>query len=250
MPIHDWTRVSAGIFHDFHHEWISTIKRRLNLLLPQGYYALAEQIAGGREPDVLSLEHIHGRPSNGRNEREKEESLEQGGIAVATAPPKVRFTAEAELDRYAAKRKRIAIRHSSNDRVVGLIEIVSPGNKDRAASVQDFVEKAVQFLDAGIHLLIVDLFPPTPRDPEGMHHAIWSRIAKDDFTLPHDEPLTVVSYSAGPIKRAYIEPAAVGRALPEMPTFLQPETYVLLPLEQTYNSAFEAVPKRWQDELK
>src|SRR5438309_561880 len=21
MPIHDWTRVEAGIFHDFHHSW-------------------------------------------------------------------------------------------------------------------------------------------------------------------------------------------------------------------------------------
>jgi len=27
MPIHDWTRVDAGLFHDFHHEWISTTKR-------------------------------------------------------------------------------------------------------------------------------------------------------------------------------------------------------------------------------
>jgi hypothetical protein len=22
MPMHDWTRVDAGIYHDFHHEWI------------------------------------------------------------------------------------------------------------------------------------------------------------------------------------------------------------------------------------
>jgi hypothetical protein len=30
MPIHDWTRVDAGIFHDFHHSWIEEIKRALN----------------------------------------------------------------------------------------------------------------------------------------------------------------------------------------------------------------------------
>jgi len=53
MPIHDWTRVDAGIFHDFHHEWISSIKRALNAgLLPPDCYALAEQIAGGLLPDV------------------------------------------------------------------------------------------------------------------------------------------------------------------------------------------------------
>ena len=27
MPIHDWSRVDAGIFHDFHHAWIEQIKR-------------------------------------------------------------------------------------------------------------------------------------------------------------------------------------------------------------------------------
>jgi len=27
MPIHDWSRVDTGIFHDFHHAWIEEIKR-------------------------------------------------------------------------------------------------------------------------------------------------------------------------------------------------------------------------------
>ena len=25
MPVHDWTRVEAGIFHAFHHSWIEEI---------------------------------------------------------------------------------------------------------------------------------------------------------------------------------------------------------------------------------
>ena len=61
MPIHDWTKVGAGIFHDFHQTWIIEIKRALNAgLLPAGYYALAEQIAGGLGPDVLALEAAGG----------------------------------------------------------------------------------------------------------------------------------------------------------------------------------------------
>ena len=48
MPIHDWTRVEAGIFHAFHHSWVEEIARALNRgLLPPDYYALPEQIAGG-----------------------------------------------------------------------------------------------------------------------------------------------------------------------------------------------------------
>jgi hypothetical protein len=56
MPMHDWTRVDAGIYDDFHHEWISETKRTLNRgLLPPDYYALAEQVAAGFGPDVLTL---------------------------------------------------------------------------------------------------------------------------------------------------------------------------------------------------
>ena len=56
MPVHDWTRVIAGTFHHFHHEWISCISRALNSgLLPSEYYAMAEQITGGLGPDVVAL---------------------------------------------------------------------------------------------------------------------------------------------------------------------------------------------------
>ena len=35
MPVHDWTCVSAGIFHHFHFEWIGDLSRQLNRgLLP------------------------------------------------------------------------------------------------------------------------------------------------------------------------------------------------------------------------
>ncbi len=252
MPIHDWTRVNAGIFHDFHHEWISTLKRALNAgLLPPDYYALAEQIAGGLGPDVLTLENVHPNPNpvKGNGPAATRES-DRGGVAVATVPPRVRFTAAAELEQYARKRKRIAIRHSSDDQVVAFIEIVSPGNKANRHALRSFVDKAVELLDAGIHLLVLDLFPPGPRDPQGIHAAIWSAIIDDDFQLPPDKPLTTVGYSAGEVKRAYIEPVAVGDALPEMPLFLEPDIYISVPLEASYRAAFDAVPKRWREVLE
>jgi hypothetical protein len=55
MPVHDWTRVNAGIFHHFHQCWIDELQRALNRgLLPESYYALAEHYAGGFGPDVLT----------------------------------------------------------------------------------------------------------------------------------------------------------------------------------------------------
>lgn len=250
MPIHDWTRVTAGIFHDFHHEWITTIKRALNAgVLPSGFYALAEQIAGGLGPDVLTLEDVRDRDAEENVHVSSSDEPGNGAVALATAPPKVRFTARAETEMYAQKRSRIAIHHSSDDRVVAMIEIVSPGNKGSRHALRSFVEKAIELLDSGIHLLIIDLFSPGPRDPQGIHGAIWSEIVDDEFLLPPGQPLTLVAYAAGFVKQAFIEPIATGYALPEMPLFLAPDCYVPVPLEASYQAAFDAVPQRWQDEL-
>ncbi len=56
MPLHDWTRVDAGIFHALRVAWVPEIQKTLNRgLLPEGYYALAEQHAGRAIADVLTL---------------------------------------------------------------------------------------------------------------------------------------------------------------------------------------------------
>jgi hypothetical protein len=56
MPIHDWTRVDAGLFHDFHQDWTIELRRSLNAgRLPPDYVALADQRAGGPIPDVLTF---------------------------------------------------------------------------------------------------------------------------------------------------------------------------------------------------
>ena len=49
MPIHEWTRVDAGLFHDFHQDWMVEFCRSLNAgRLPPGYVALAEGPAMNR----------------------------------------------------------------------------------------------------------------------------------------------------------------------------------------------------------
>ncbi len=57
MPIHDWSRVPSGLFHDFHQSWSIRIKDALNSgRLPKGVAALVEQRAGPKESDVLAIE--------------------------------------------------------------------------------------------------------------------------------------------------------------------------------------------------
>jgi hypothetical protein len=242
MPVHNWTRVEAGIFHDFHHGWIEEIKRALNRgLLPPPYYALAEQIAAGREPDVLALKG----PTRGG----EPDVNPPGAVALAATPPKVQFRARTEIDIYATKAKAVVVRHTSRHQVIAVLEIVSPGNKNSRHALRAFVEKAVELVRARVHLLIVDLFPPGPRDPQGIQKAIWDEFTDNDFTLPSKKSLSVGAYIGGPCPEVLIEPAAVGAPLPEMPLFLTPDDYILVPLEATYQSAWDAVPSFWRDVL-
>lgn len=214
MPVHDWSRVEHGIFHDFHHAWIAEIRKTLNKgVLPPDYYALSEQYAGSWGPDVLTLH------SNGKQPSPRANGGGTVAPTVAVAPPKVRLVATTEMEHYAAKQKTVVIRHSSDDRVVAMIEVVSPGNKSSRHGLDKFVAKACDCLQRGIHLLIIDLLPTTPRDPQGVHGTIWSEIEGGDYVAPADKPLTLVSYSADSLKTAYIEPIAVGDILCAMPLF-------------------------------
>lgn len=249
MPIHDWTRVDPGIFHDFHGTWISEIKRALNRgLLPPDYYALAEQVTGPFGPDVLTLR----TPASPARGAPNTAGL-GGGVAVAEVPPRVRFHATAESDAYGTKAKAVVIRHRSNHQVVAIAEIVSPGNKDSRQKLDAFVRKTWDALEAGVHLLVVDLFPPGARDPQGIHPAIWQdrggEEGDDAFALPADKPLTCAAYVGGPLPQAFVDPVGIGDPLPDMPLFLTPEVYVPVPLNTTYQSAWDSVPAFWQDVL-
>lgn len=243
MPIHDWTRVDAGIFHAFHQGWIPEISRALNRgLLPADYYALPEQLAGRMGPDVLTLH----RPAGGGTPTSLSPS--EGGLAVAVEPPKVRIRVRSAANRYAAKANAIVVRHVSSHEVVAMAEIVSPGNKNNRNGLEAFVRKAREALAAGVHLLVIDLFPPSSRDPRGIHPAIWG---DDDaqYDPPEDKSLTCASYVGGPDAQAYIEPMAVGDLLTPMPLFLTPDVYVPVPLEATYQAAWEGMPSYWRDVL-
>lgn len=238
MPVHDWTRVKAGIFHDFHNSWIVTLKSALNDgLLPDGYYALAEQIAGDVVPDVLTLQ----ASTSG-----VQQNL-SGSVAVEEVLPQVAIIADGdEIDEYARRQQTLVIRHSTDDAVVALTEIVSRGNKQSTMLLQIFVNKALSALYSGIHLLIIDLFPPGRHNAQGIHAALWKQLQSESYRGTPGKPLTLAAYEAKVVPRAYVQPISPGSILPDMPLFIAPGRYVNVPLERTYMQAYGSVPKRWR----
>jgi hypothetical protein len=202
MPIHDWSQVDANLFHDFHLAWTIGLKNQLN--------------GGLLPPGVSAIVETQGPRQTQSKTRPKHEGL-------------------------AASANRITIRRPlSTIRVV--IEIVSPGNKSNRAALRQFVEKTVEFLEAGVHVLVVDLLPPSARDPQGIHKAIWDEIEEQPFQLPPDKPLTLAAYVAAACKTAYVHPIGVGDTLPDMPAWLDERSYVPVPLDATYQATWASCP--------
>jgi hypothetical protein len=236
MPIHDWTRAEDGTFRDFHMTWMIEIKRSLNhSVLPTNYYAMVEQHALGLVPDVLTRELLSPRAP---------ETNGAGETLLMTAPSRVQTIARADARPRQKKQRVVTVRRTPDHRLVAVIEVVSPGNKSPRHGLNSFVNKGQELLESGIHLMILDLHPPGPFDPHGIHAALWRRFARKAYESPAGKPLTFAAYDASEPVTAYVEPAAVGDPLPQLPLFLLPGRHVELPLEPSYAAAFAEVP--WQ----
>ena len=245
MPIHNWMKVEAGVFHYLHLRWIGTICDSLNDgRLPSDYYAIGENRTRGLafEPDVMALH---------RGDADSDLSSNGTGksVGLLTAQPKATVMAESDLDAYRRKQNRIAVRTASGDHLVAVLEIVSSGNKSSRKAIRDFVDKAEAFLERDIHFMFVDLYPYGSLDPCGLHGMMWEEMTGQDFVPPEDMPLCAASYQANGLLRVFVEPLAVGMALPSMPLYIESDAYVSVPLEMTYQTALAAIPQHIRNSL-
>jgi len=240
MPVHDWNRVDPGIFHDFHHEWISVTRRELNRILRgSDYYALAEQIVSGFGPDVLTLK----LPGN-----EPEVPLPRDSSMSVMVAPQSKIAIQSAPGWYTNRKKSVVVRHVSDHRVVAVLEIVSPGNKTSQWAISAFTSKIQSLLTSQIHVSFVDVFPPTARAPQGLHPIVWEDAGGDCFAFDPAQPLLSAAYVAVEY-RAYLDPFAIGEPLPSLPVFLTPFEHITVDMETTYRVAFEAVADVWKQVL-
>jgi hypothetical protein len=250
MPVHDWPSASQGTFHHFHTLWIAHLSEQLNRLLPPNYYAMAEQHMGTGIGDVVTLtvgeedepEYSAGTASGTMTVS----SAAKAGIRIVDSPPRVaRHLILDDSSDVSERARRIVVRTQDDHRVIAIVEIVSPGNKDNRYRLQAFVEKIVQTIRQGIHVLLIDLLPPGKLDPQGLHNEIWQALGSDHTEFLAELPLTLASYfarSEGP--EAFVEPTTPGRTLIPMPLFLEYDRYIEVPLEDSYQQAWQGVPAR------
>lgn len=250
MPLHDWNHVEAGIFHAFHTAWIGEIQSSLNHgLLPSTFYALAEQHVGGYIADVLTLREPD--PEE-RSSAESFSGTSSGGSATALASlPQTSIHESIEVD-LTELRRSVAIRHVSTHRIIALIEIVSPANKDRIERLQSFLDKTLQALANGIHVLVVDVLAPGVHDPQGMHEAVRAAVSSvSNGTKATHRASTLASYlSQRTGFEAFVEHPQLGQLLPAMPVFLERIRYINVPLEETYQRAWDGMPAYWRNVIE
>ena len=242
MPIHDWTRVEAGVFHGFHVAWIGELRKALNSgLLPSKYYADAEQYAPQKQADVLTLH---------QSDPDFESLSEPYGGGVTTLPSIRTASHRAALvdQKPQTKMRRVAVRHVSGHRPIAFLELVSPGNLKGSDNRSEFCQKAWDCLATGIHVTVVELFSPRA-GRKSLTETIWKKYDRKPLDPPAGKPLNLAAFVSKRRPEGYFEPVGLGEELPAFPLFLTAKSWVPLPLAETYAAAFAGSPPYLRDLL-
>jgi Protein of unknown function (DUF4058) len=214
--------------------WTAEIARTLNRsVLPPELYAAAQIHLGGRvEVDIPTLQRVvEAESANGET---------NGRVAVATwAPPTTSLIMPTVFpDEFEVQ----VFRTSGGDTLVGAIEIVSPGNKDRFETRQAFASKCSAYLQQGVGLVIVDVV--TERQTN-LHNELIRLLREEErFELDEETKLYAVAYrptrqESGDQVEIWPSRLELGETLPTMALALRGVGTMPIDLDATYQSTRE-----------
>jgi Protein of unknown function (DUF4058) len=217
-------------WESFHSRWATAIADALDRTLPPRYFAEVQIHLGSRiEADVAEFESASlAVAANGS----------AGGVGVQTwAPPAPPLVMPAVFpDDF-----EIQLRDNEDDaRLVAVIELISPGNKDRSETRRAFAAKCAAYLQRGIGLIIVDIVTSRAGN---LHNDLIQTLGQDSaFLLAAAPALYAVAYH--PTRRNEVNliemwpsDLGVGANLPLLPLSLRGSGFIPLDLEATYTDA-------------
>jgi hypothetical protein len=221
-------------WESFHSRLANSIADRLNETLPRRFIADVQTHLGSQvEADVVEFDRL--------DEDEWSEEIRngpEGGLAVQTwAPPVATLNMPVEFPDVF----EVQVCDERDDmRLVTVVELVSPGNKDRPETRLAFASKTVAYLQRGIGLLVVDI---VSSGQFNLHNELLPRLNVDSrFEMRDDPPVYVVAYR--PIHRenaniieAWPAALSIGTVLPLVPLWLRRFRAVPLDLEVIYEDA-------------
>jgi hypothetical protein len=240
MPLRDHFRSPLDDLHswdELHGMWPALIVQKLIEVLPEPYFAAPGIHLGTLyEIDVGTYR----APSPETNGADGGES----GVAVATyAPPKPTLTLEPRLPDQDVYEVRI-YDSRRNRRLVAVIELVSPSNKDRPETRGTFVSKIAELLKHDICVSIVDVVSTTNFN---LYAQLMHFLEGVDPTLG-DEPSPMY---AATLRLRYeghrrlmdnwYHPLSIGRTLPTLPVWLKEKWAIAFDLESSYEESCRAL---------
>jgi hypothetical protein len=225
-------------WESFHGQWAGSLANSLNSgLLPPGYFAeMQVTLAGGRvEVDVPTLE------GKGNGPAPASSTSQQGGVATLAAPVWAPPAPALELPaNFPDEVEVLVFSTEGGPTLVGAIELVSPGNKDRPDARRAFAIKCLSYLQSGIGLVLVDV---VTNRRANLHDEMVQLLPEDAPLFPDSASLYAAAYR--PFRRPDAERIAVwpaglalGQELPQMPLWLRGVPVpVRVDLEATYTEA-------------
>ena len=236
MPLLDHFRPPISqmrFWESFHTAWTAALMEYLNgEVLPPGYFAQAQVHVGSRvEVDVATFE-----------ENAAGALSANGGAAILTAPAYAPAAAALTMPLLFADEIEVQVfADRTGPTLVGAIELVSPGNKDRPEARRAFVAKCFSYLSQGIGLVVVDIV--TERTANLHNELVRQMGLAEPYLLPEPTGLYAVAYrplrqsQGGDQADLWPAPLALGQPLPVLPLGLRNAGCVPVDLETTYGEA-------------
>lgn len=235
MPLRDHFHGQAfkeASWEAVHGGWPMVMVQQLFQLLPDGYQAEPRARLGQNyEIDIGTFD------TDKQIEHEFDHSNGNGGETTALqAPPRPTWSVDAEFaDEYEFE---VLIYDENRARqLVAAIELVSPGNKDRAESRDAFVTKCLVLLKQGVSVSMIDLVT-------NRHFNLYSELLEQiDRHDPHlgknAVPTYAVTCRTQQRGRKYhldnwFYPMEIGKFLPTIPLWLSDDQVVQFDLEPSY----------------
>src|SRR5262245_41222362 len=221
MPLHDWTDRPG--WEGLHIFWMTEIARDLRAHLPPGYRAVI-----GSSPLVAI----------GVSPVKPDVSVTKGPAPVPSAT--AGSTPEPDIEvAVATLEEDTSVQVEREGRLVAVVELISPRNKDRASPREQYAARYLSYLRGGIHVLLVDVL----RRPLELSFAQLIATSLGE-ALPAPPPPSAMSYRLGPpaatggrMLAGWQHALVPGQHLPRIPLALTPEEAVLIDLEGTYSRA-------------
>jgi Protein of unknown function (DUF4058) len=235
MPLRDhfhppWS--DENPWEGFHSAWVNTMVRHLNgSLLPPNFRAFPQVHLGPFvEADVATFERLAGPGTSSP----ADPGSANGGAAAPGSPPAAVQPLDVEVPGQDVFEVRVHdVRRGM--RLVAVVALVSPGNKDRPEERQTFVAKCAAYLQEQVGLVLVDIV--TTRRANLYDELLQLLSAPPAPVVGSD--LYCVSYRNRRDGRRWRLDTwpfalALGARLPTVPLWLAGVTAVPLDLEKSY----------------